>query len=122
MSLSLHSADVTWLSPDCSPPPAVPRRRSVRRKNATAEDEVLVTVTVDTRSAPFGPGWFCVLAVALTLPCASECSACRLPNCVMVACGLPSVLPQLTTSAWVDSQYTLRSTTVPPCLTSSSTK
>src|SRR6266704_3459461 len=35
MSLSLHSAEVTWLSPDCSPPLAVPRRTWARRKNAT---------------------------------------------------------------------------------------
>src|SRR5215469_867740 len=66
MALPCQIEDCSSLSPDCSPPVAVPRRTSARRKNATAEDEVLVTVTVVARSAPSGPACRAVLAVAET--------------------------------------------------------
>ncbi len=46
-------------------PLAVPwRRTSARRKNATVEDEVLVTVTVVATSAPSGPDCSADVAVA----------------------------------------------------------
>src|SRR5947209_1884892 len=56
MSLSLHSADITWLSPEAGTAPE-PRRTSPRRKNATVVLAVLVTVTVVSLSAPLGPDW-----------------------------------------------------------------
>ena len=44
---------------------AVPRRTSARMRNATVDDEVLVTVTVVARSAPPGPATAEVAAVAV---------------------------------------------------------
>src|SRR2546421_1480118 len=120
MSLSFHSAEVTWLSPEAGvfPPP---RRMSARRKKDTAVLAVLVTVTVVTVSAPFGPDPPLVLAVTLTELPGSECRAVRLAYWLIVACGLPRVEPQFTTSFWLDSQYTFRSTTVEPLRSTSST-
>src|SRR6266581_154262 len=105
-SLPDQIEDCSSLSPDSSCPPAVPRRTSARRKKPTVgAAEVLVIVTVVARSAPSGPAWWVVVAVAVTLPC-----------------GCPRVFDQFVTSCWVDSQYTLRSTTVPFCRSSNSTK
>ena len=42
------------------------------------DEEVLVTVTVVARSAPSGPGWLAVEAVAEMDDCGSVCSDCRL--------------------------------------------
>src|SRR2546421_10571785 len=65
MSLPFHRDVCSSLSPVSSVPPAVPRRMSVRRKNPTVGVvEVLVMVTVVSRSAPLGPAWFTVVAVA----------------------------------------------------------
>jgi len=120
MSLSFHSAEVTWLSPEAGVLP-LPRRMSARRKKDTAVLAVLVTVTVVTVSAPFGPEPPLVFAVTLTELPGSECRAVRLPYWLIVACGLPRVEPQFTTSFWLDSQYTFRSTTVEPLRSTSST-
>ena len=86
------------------------------------DGDVLVIVTVVARSAPSGPGCAVVLAVAVIEDRGSVCSAWRFAYWERVPCGWPSVLVQLTTSCWVDSQYTFRSTMVPFCLSSSSTK
>src|SRR5256885_4572747 len=65
MSLPFHRDVCSSLSPVSSVPLAVPRRMSVRRKNPTVGVvEVLVMVTVVSRSAPLGPAWFTVVAVA----------------------------------------------------------
>src|SRR5580693_8921294 len=118
MSLSLQVSGSTWLSPACAVPAAVPRRTSARRKNATAGfDDGLVIVTSVTTSSPSGPRCGLVSADTWTGSDGSVCSAvmsaywlCGEP---LSACGLPSVVSQSITSGWVDSQYTLRSTTVP---------
>src|SRR5215469_14997061 len=98
MSLLRHSEDCSSLSP------AVPRRTSARSKNATVDGEVLVRVTVVARSAPAGPAWLTVLAVAVIDDCGSVCRPVRFAYCEIVPCGWPRDLPQLTTSGWVDSQ------------------
>ena len=62
-------------------------------------------VTVVARSAPSGPAWLAVLAVAVTDDCGSVCSAVQVGvRGDSVPCGWPSVLVQFTTSGWVDSQ------------------
>src|SRR5215510_3159918 len=104
MSLLPQSEDCNSLSPGSSWPPAVPRRTSARSKNATVDGEVLVRVTVVARSAPAGPGWLAVLAVAVIDDCGSVCRPVRFAYCEIVPCGWPRDLPQLTTSGWVDSQ------------------
>src|SRR6516225_2896238 len=104
MSLSCQSEDCSSLSPDSSWPPAVPRRMSARSRNATVELEVLVIVTVVARSAPSGPAWLTVLEVAVTEDCGSVCRPVRFAYCETLPCGWPSVLDQLTTSGWVESQ------------------
>ena len=75
MSLPCQIEDCSSLSPDSSWPPAVPRRTSARSRNATVDGEVLVIVTVVSRSAPSGPAWLTVVAVAVTDDCGSVCSA-----------------------------------------------
>src|SRR5215469_6098893 len=104
MSLLRQSEDCNSLSPGSSWPPAVPRRTSARSRNATVDGDVLVMVTVVARSAPPGPGWLTVLAAAETDEAGSVCKPVRFAYCEIVPCGWPSVLPQLTTSGWVDSQ------------------
>src|SRR5262249_47847116 len=81
MSLLRHSEDCSSLSPGSSWPPAVPRRTSARSKNATVDGEVLVRVTVVARSAPAGPGWLTVLAVAVIEDCGSVCRPVRFAYC-----------------------------------------
>src|SRR5215467_13386841 len=71
MSLLRQSEDCSSLSPASSWPVAVPRRTSARSKNATVDEDVLVMVTVVARSAPAGPAWVTVLAVAVTDDCGS---------------------------------------------------
>src|SRR5258708_35393073 len=66
MSLPGQSEDCSSLSPGSSWPLAVPRRTSARSRNATADGEVLVTVTVVARSDPAGPACLVVAAVAET--------------------------------------------------------
>ena len=62
-------------------------------------------VTVVARSAPSGPAWLTVVAVAEMDDCGSVCSAVQVRvREIIVPCGWPSVLVQLTTSGWVDSQ------------------
>src|SRR5262249_4930565 len=122
MSLSCQSEDCSSLSPASSCPPAVPRRTSARGRKATADGEVLVIVTVVARSAPAGPAWVVVAAVAEMDDCDSVCSACRLAYWLSVPFGWPSDFFQFTTSGWVESQYTLRSRRVPICRSCSSTK
>src|SRR5215467_9050073 len=78
MSLPCQIEDCSSLSPDSSWPPAVPRRTSARSRKATVDEEVLVIVTVVDRSAPSGPDWFVVAAVAEMDDCDNVCSACRL--------------------------------------------
>src|SRR5262249_37578885 len=104
MSLFCHSEDCSSLSPDSSWPPAVPRRTSARSRNAAVALEVLVIVTVVARSAPLGPAWLTVLAVAVTEDCARVCRPVRFAYWETLPCGWPRVLDQLTTSGWVDSQ------------------
>src|SRR5215470_16488419 len=69
MSLFCQIDDCSSLSPASSWPPAVPRRTSARSRNATVELDVFVIVTVVARSAPLGPGWLTVVAVAVTDVC-----------------------------------------------------
>src|SRR5579875_3323595 len=104
MSLPVQIADGSSLSPGSSPPEDVPRRMSARTRNATAEPEVFVIVTVVSRSAPAGPAWSTVAAVAETPPCGSVRRPVGSAYWVIVACGWPSVLDQSTTSGVVDSQ------------------
>src|SRR5215467_2877838 len=104
MSLFCHSEDCSSLSPDSSWPPAVPRRTSARSKNATVDGEVLVMVTVVARSAPSGPAWVVVVAVAEMDEVGSVCRACRLAYWLRVPFGWPRDFFQFTTSGWVDSQ------------------
>src|SRR6185437_6550611 len=104
MSLFCHIEDCSSLSPGSSWPPAVPRRTSARSRKATVDGEVLVTVTVVARSAPSGPAWVVVAALAVMADCGSVCSACRLAELEITPTGWPSDLVQLTTSGWVDSQ------------------
>src|SRR5262245_52347694 len=120
MSLFCQIEDGSSLSPGSSWPPAVPRRTSARSRKATVDGEVLVIVTVVARSAPAGPAWVVVVAVAEMDDVGSVCSACRLAYWLSVPFGWPSDLPQFTTSGWVDSQYTLRSMRVPFCRSCSS--
>src|SRR5215470_2159309 len=125
MSLSRHIEDCSSLSPESSWPLAVPRRMSARSRKPTVELDVLVIVTMVARSAPPGPDWVVVVAEAVAEARGSDCSDCsdvRSAYCDSVACGWPNVLPQFTTSCWVDSQYTFRSTTLPFCFSTSSTK
>src|ERR1051326_3673028 len=103
-SLPCQSEDCSSLPPGSSWPLAVPRRTSARSRNATADEDVLVIVTVVARSAPAGPACVVVEAVAEMADCGSACSDCRFAYCERVPCGWPSVLDQLTTSGWVDSQ------------------
>src|SRR6266566_7036554 len=113
-SLPDQIEDCSSLSPESSCPPAVPRLTSARRKKPTVgAAEALVIVTVVARSAPAGPAWCVVAAVAVIVACGSVCSCCRLAYWESVPCGLPSVFDQFVTSCWVDCQYTLRSTIVP---------
>src|SRR5215467_8191305 len=77
MSLPCQIEEWSSLSPDSSWPPAVPRRTSALSKKATVDEEVLVIVTVLARSAPSGPAWLTVLAVAETDDCGSVCRDCR---------------------------------------------
>src|SRR5690349_18710349 len=104
MSLPCQIEDCSSLSPGSSWPLAVPRRMSALSRKATVDGEVLVIVTVVARSAPPGPGWLAVEAIAEIDDCGSVCSDCRLAYWESVPCGWPSVLVQLTTSGWVDSQ------------------
>src|SRR5262249_44776687 len=123
MSLPVQIEVCSSLSPDSSVPPAVPRRTSARRKNATVGPvELFVIVTVVSRSAPAGPAWLTVVAVAATVAGASPCSPVKFAYDLTDACGLPIVLFQLSTSPVVGSQYTLRSTRLPFSRSSSSTK
>src|SRR5205823_1231221 len=89
MSLFCHSEDCSSLSPDSSWPPAVPRRTSARSRNATVEPDVLVIVTVVARSAPSGPAWLTVLAVAVTEDCGRVCRPVRFAYWETVPCGWP---------------------------------
>src|SRR6201988_1655691 len=104
MSLPCQIDDCSSLSPLSSWPLAVPRRTSARIRKATVDGEVLVIVTVVARSAPSGPGWDAVVAVAEMADCGSVRSDCRLAYCDIVACGWLSVLDQFTASGWVESQ------------------
>src|SRR2546421_7772712 len=105
MSLPFHSDVCSSLSPGSSLPLAVPRRMSARRKNPTVGVvEVLVMVTVVSRSAPLGPAWFTVVALVATVACGRLCRAVRFAYDDIVACGWPSVLRQLTTSGVVGCQ------------------
>src|SRR5271165_3285824 len=104
MSLSCQIEDCSSLSPDSSPPVAVPRRTSVRSRNATVDDEVLVIVTVVARSAPSGPACCVVVAVAETLDCGNDCKPVRFAYVEMTPAGLSSDLLQFTASFWVESQ------------------
>src|SRR5947207_5074722 len=104
MSLPCQIEDCSSLSPGSSWPPAVPRRTSARSRKATVDEAVLVIVTVVARSAPSGPAWLTVLAVAETDDCGSVCRPVRFAYLETAPCGWPSVLFQLTTSGWVDSQ------------------
>src|SRR5580692_6249339 len=113
MSLSCQVEDWSSLSPGSSRPPAVPRRTSARSRNATADDDVFLTVTVVARSAPSGPACRTVAAVAEMDDVASVRSAFRFAYVVITPAGLSSVLLQSVASCWVDSQYTLRSVAVP---------
>src|SRR5215469_3474968 len=122
MSLPCQIDDCSSLSPDCRPPVVVPRRTSARRKNATAEDDVFVIVTVVAVSAPSGPDCSAEVAVAEIADAGRLFRPVRLAYADTVPTGWPSDLLQLTTSGVVDSQYTLRSMTVPFCRSSSSTK
>src|SRR5215467_3270291 len=122
MSLLCQIEDCSSLSPESSWPLALPRRMSARSKKATVELDALLIVTVVARSAPSGPDWVVVIAEAVTEAFGSDCSDVRFAYCDSVACGWPSVLGQFTTSCWVDSQYTFRSTTLPFCFSTSSTK
>jgi hypothetical protein len=61
-------------------------------------------VTVVARSAPSGPDWVVVEAVADAEDWGSVCSPVRLAYWERVPCGWPSVLAQFTRSGWVDSQ------------------
>src|SRR5215831_2620434 len=101
MSLFCQIEDCSSLSPASSWPVGVPRRTSARSRNATVELDVLVMVTVVARSAPSGPAWLTVLAVAVTDDCGSVCRPVRLAYWEIVPCGWPSVLFQLTASGWV---------------------
>ena len=83
---------------------------------------MLLIVTVVARSAPSGPACRTVAAVAETPVLGRVCSALRLAYWLMMPCGRSSDLAQLVTSGWVDSQYTLRSTSAPCWRSSSSTK
>src|ERR1700754_22027 len=77
---------------------------SARRKNATVSDLfVMVTDVLPGRE----------VAVASTRVFGSDRRADRSAYRVIVACGFPWVAAQSTTSAFVDRQYTLRSTTCP---------
>src|SRR5207302_3828048 len=109
MSLFCQIEDCSSLSPASSWPLAVPRRMSARSRKATVEPEVLVIVTVVARSAPSGPARLTVPEVAVTDEAGSVCSPVRFAYWLRVPCGWPRVLLQFTTSAWVDSQETLRS-------------
>ena len=91
MSLPCQIEDRSSLSPGSSWPLAVPRRTSALSRKATVDEEVLVIVTVVARSAPSGPAWLTVLAVAETDDCGSVCSPVRLAYCDTVPCGWPSV-------------------------------
>src|SRR5947207_15605061 len=64
MSLPCQIDDCSSLSPDSSWPLAVPRRMSALSRKATVDEEALVIVTVVARSAPSGPDWLAVDAVA----------------------------------------------------------
>src|SRR6266571_2791583 len=98
-SLPDQIEDCSSLSPDSSCPPAVPRRTSARRKKPTVgAAEVLVMVTVVARSAPAGPAWCVVAAVAETVACGRVCSCCKLAYWESVPCGWPSVFDQFVTS------------------------
>jgi hypothetical protein len=77
MSLLCHMEDCSSLSPGNSWPLAVPRRTSARSRKAAADAEVLVIVSVVAWSAPSGPGWLTVVAVAVTDGCGSVCSDVR---------------------------------------------
>src|SRR5262249_1841241 len=80
MSLSCQSEDCSSLSPASSCPPAVPRRTSARSRKATADGEVLVIVTVVARSAPAGPAWVVVAAVAGVGACPPPLNPCPLAH------------------------------------------
>src|SRR5215469_4534231 len=122
MSLPCQIDDCSSLSPDCRPPVVVPRRTSARRKNATAEDDVFVIVTVVATSAPSGPDFSAEAAVAETADAGRLLRPVRSAYADTVPTGWPSDLLQSTTSGVVDSQYTLRSMTALFCRSSSSTK
>src|SRR5215472_1060940 len=77
MSLSCQIDDCSSLSPASSWPDAVPRRTSARSRNATVDADVLVIVTVVARSAPSGPAWLTVVAVAVTEVCGKVCRPVR---------------------------------------------
>src|SRR5258707_12205073 len=120
MSLPCQIEDCSSLPPESSWPPAVPRRTSARSRNAALELEVLVIVTVVVRSPP-GPAECVVAAVTDTADCGSVCSDVRFAYVEIVPCGWPSVLLQFTTSGWVESQETFRSTNDPFWFSTSST-
>src|SRR6266702_5119801 len=92
MSLSCQIEDWSSLSPASSWPPAVPRRTSARSRNATVDEDGLVIVTVVARSAPPGPDWVTVEAVAEMDDCGSVCKPARFAYCDSVPCGWPRVL------------------------------
>src|SRR5580658_4570358 len=116
MSLSLQVIGSTSLSPEPAVPSGLPRRTSARRKNATAWfDDGFVIVTLVASRPPCACG--AVAAETCTGSDGRVCSAVMLAYWLsgdpLSACTAPSVVFQLSTSCWVDSQYTLRSTTVP---------
>src|SRR5262249_55526450 len=95
MSLPCQIDDCSSLSPGSSWPPGVPRRTSALSRKATVDREVLVMVMVVARSAPFGPAWAVVAAVAVTADCGSVCSACRLAGVLIKPTRRPRELGPL---------------------------